>query len=729
MESAGPPLKGTTLRQSKLPNQDGETNPSLQEVRNTQGATMNVAHGYPTRSQRKKPGIQGATAGGSLETSFAAASRATPSPAVAQGRRSRERTAEPLRSVTPGRVVRRRGLEGHVENPISVDSPTRDVCPDGQGPALTAAPQKGSSGQDQDGTLTRAPDQLAPAPGQEAGTTIVNPRDQPFSRPSENPWGGLEAWREDHPSLLPWFTDAALGRGGMSSQEHRPQRFMDPVTGEPQGPTPLNRATAWLAASDSAAPLGGDEARRMEVAFTRHAERRSDGFAQMQLLWSAREPIWEPCGSLFDSYRTRPRLQTSEAEAAALIPGVGWSRPPLEPVALPNERLLPANAGMADDRNLEPWATWAREPRGRPGNQSGPNSRSLAGRDRGEEPSNMHDLAHLNAKQEGEFGLMHRHLSRAPIRDQLITLQRRGLIYDKPRGPDLANKAAYREFVRAAVEGSQANTAGLPGMELGRLIEVRTQAYIASLTSYRGAAVSVAELGEDIWATIKDQIARACDHPDLTQYLGDQGHRDLPQSVEQLLRGEWNRRVGGLRDVLQLCHEWALFLQWEVTPRSLPKLLVDAANTSKVVVMAAKMLAAETMDYRRPIHAYRHFWGPLTYGLSRGLEFFLQACRIAELKVSEADILANATSASLQAAFRPLLEKDIGGSRAGGLRPIDNHPSRLPGGVPGPTNLPARPKTGCHRSCDRRQCRRAGASSRSWAYGTYPAPRAQPGRP
>ncbi|GIL44342.1 hypothetical protein Vafri_1849 [Volvox africanus] len=542
---------------------------------------MNVAHGYPTRSKRKKPGIQGATAGGSLETSFAAASSATPSPAIAQGRRSRERTAEPLRSVTPGRVVRRRGLEGHVENPISVDSPTRDVCPDGQGPALTAAPRKGSSGQDQDSTLTRAPDQLAPAPGQEAGSTIVNPRDQPFSRPSENPWGGLEAWREDHPSLLPWFTDAALGRGGMSSREHRPQRFMDPVTGEPQGPTPPNRATAWLAASDSAAPLGGDEVRRMEVAFTRHAERRSDGFAQMQLPWSAREPIWEPCGSLFDSYRTRPRLQTSEAEAAALIPGVGWLRPPLEPVALPNERLPPANAGMADDRNLEPWATWDREPRGRPGNQSGPNSRSLAGRDRGEEPSNMHDLAHLNAKQE--------------------------------------------------------------------------------------------ELGEDIWATIKDQIARACNHPDLTQYLGDQGHRDLPQSVEQLLRGEWNRRVGGLRDVLQLCHKWALFLQWEVTPRSLPKLLVDAANTSKVVVMATKMLAAETMDYRRPIHAYWHFWGPLTYGLSRGLEFFLQACRIAELKASEADILANATSASLQAAFRPLLEKDIGGSRAGGLRPIDNH--------------------------------------------------------
>ncbi|GIL44340.1 hypothetical protein Vafri_1849 [Volvox africanus] len=486
---------------------------------------MNVAHGYPTRSKRKKPGIQGATAGGSLETSFAAASSATPSPAIAQGRRSRERTAEPLRSVTPGRVVRRRGLEGHVENPISVDSPTRDVCPDGQGPALTAAPRKGSSGQDQDSTLTRAPDQLAPAPGQEAGSTIVNPRDQPFSRPSENPWGGLEAWREDHPSLLPWFTDAALGRGGMSSREHRPQRFMDPVTGEPQGPTPPNRATAWLAASDSAAPLGGDEVRRMEVAFTRHAERRSDGFAQMQLPWSAREPIWEPCGSLFDSYRTRPRLQTSEAEAAALIPGVGWLRPPLEPVALPNERLPPANA----------------------------------------------------------------------------------------------------------------------------------------------------ELGEDIWATIKDQIARACNHPDLTQYLGDQGHRDLPQSVEQLLRGEWNRRVGGLRDVLQLCHKWALFLQWEVTPRSLPKLLVDAANTSKVVVMATKMLAAETMDYRRPIHAYWHFWGPLTYGLSRGLEFFLQACRIAELKASEADILANATSASLQAAFRPLLEKDIGGSRAGGLRPIDNH--------------------------------------------------------
>ncbi|GIM10452.1 hypothetical protein Vretimale_13997 [Volvox reticuliferus] len=135
-----------TLRLSKLPNQEGDTNPSLQEVRNTQGATTTVAHGYPTCSQRKKPADQGAAAGGSLDTSFAVASRVTPSPAVAQGRRSGEHTTEPLRTATPGRVVRRRGLEGRVGNPISVDSPTHDVCPDGQGLARAAAPPKGASG-------------------------------------------------------------------------------------------------------------------------------------------------------------------------------------------------------------------------------------------------------------------------------------------------------------------------------------------------------------------------------------------------------------------------------------------------------------------------------------------------------------------------------------------------------------------------------------------------------
>ncbi|GIL78810.1 hypothetical protein Vretifemale_8245, partial [Volvox reticuliferus] len=231
-----------------------------------------------------------------------------------------------------------------------------------------------------------------------------------------------------------------------------------------------------------------------------------------------------------------------------------------EPAALPTELHRPGNAGIAEVRNLEPWVSRGREPRDKPGNQGGPNSLSLAGRDSGEEPSNWHDLApllaHPNARQDSEFGITHQHLSRAPLRDQLFTLQQRGLIYDKPRGPDLADQAAYREFVRAAVEGSRATMSGLQGLELGRLIEVRAQAYIATLTTYHGTAVSVAELGEDIWATIKDQISQACDRPDLTQYLGDQSLQDLPRSVEKLLRVEWNRRVGSLRGVLELCHEW-----------------------------------------------------------------------------------------------------------------------------------------------------------------------------
>ncbi|GIL60963.1 hypothetical protein Vafri_15758 [Volvox africanus] len=128
---------------------------------------MNVAHGYPTRSQRKKPGNQGATAGGSLETSFTAASRATLKP-TEQGTHcgTFEEYIQP-REENPGKSSTPPGPRGTCGKPDL--SPTRDVCTDGQGPALTAAPLKGSSGQDQDGTLTRAPDQLAPAPGREAG--------------------------------------------------------------------------------------------------------------------------------------------------------------------------------------------------------------------------------------------------------------------------------------------------------------------------------------------------------------------------------------------------------------------------------------------------------------------------------------------------------------------------------------------------------------------------------
>ncbi|GIL42269.1 hypothetical protein Vafri_295 [Volvox africanus] len=172
--------------------------------------------------------------------------------------------------------------------------------------------------------------------------------------------------------------------------------------------------------------------------------------------------------------------------------------------------------------------------------------------------------------------------------------------------------------------------------------------------------------------------SRPSTHPPLKGSSGQDQDDTLTGAPDQLAPAPGREvarqaRVWGLCDVLQLCHKWAPSLQWEGTPHSLPKLLVDAGTHPRWWSWLLRYLQQKSWTTGGPSTHYRHFWGPLTYRLSRELEFFLQACRIAELKASAADILASATSASLQVAFRPRLENNIGGSRAGGPRPINNH--------------------------------------------------------